>query len=90
MAVIPSFSGDGMAIALHTSALAVSAYHIRANKELSPQIRRAALLMKLISHPLCQKLLLVICYIMPCLLGFLAKKTRITSMSGRAFKELKV
>lgn len=84
MAVIPSFSGDGMAIALHTAARAVSSYlkkdsytyHANAAKELTPQIRRAALLMKLMSLSFNQVLLLNICRIMPYSLAFLAKKTR--------------
>ncbi|MGZ9109243.1 MAG: NAD(P)/FAD-dependent oxidoreductase [Micavibrio sp.] len=87
--VIPSFSGDGMSIALHTATLAVSAYlkqdsyvyHSAAKKELFPQIQHAAWLMKLISSPWNQRLLLNMCCMMPCILSFLAKKTRLRSMS---------
>jgi len=75
-----------MAIALHTAALAVSAYlkedsyayHSRARKELLPQMQRAVWLMKFISSPLHQKVLLNVCRIMPHTLAFLAKKTRLT------------
>lgn len=89
MAVIPSFAGDGMAIALHTAALAVSAYskedsfsyHIRAEKELSSQIHRTVWMRKLMSSPLGRNFLIYACRIMPHLLSFLVKQTRISSVS---------
>ena len=87
--VIPSFSGDGMAIALHTAVLAVSAYlkensyayHSAAKKELLPQIQHAAWMMTLISSPLSQNFVLDVCRMMPFILSFLANKTRLRSMS---------
>ena len=88
--VIPSFCGDGMAIALHTAALAVSnylkgssyTYHVNAAKELAPQIRRATWLMTLASPAFAQNLILHIVHFIPCLLPFLAKKTRLTALRG--------
>lgn len=55
MAVIPSFTGSGMAIALHTARLAAAhylkgssaSYHQQARKELSPSVRAATLLTRL-------------------------------------------
>ena len=87
MAVIPSFSGDGMAIALRTAALAVSAYlkedshayHAHAAKELVPQIRQTTWLMILMSSAFFQKLFMRLCHLMPHLLTFLANKTRLKS-----------
>ena len=57
MGVIPSFSGDGMAIALHTAFAAVKtldapAYHRRMRQDLRPQIARAMILHRMgQSHP---------------------------------------
>ena len=57
MAVIPSFSGDGMAIALHTAFAAATAttpaaYHASLRRTLRPQIARAMLLHRMgQSHP---------------------------------------
>lgn len=93
MGVIPSFSGDGMAIALHTSVLAVSAYlkedfntyHTRAAKELIPQICRATLLTRLMSTSFNQDLLLNIFRTWPRSLAFLVKKTRLTSISPEEY-----
>ncbi len=88
MAVIPSFSGDGMAIAMHTAILATSSYlarscreyHLQAAKELKPQIFRAILLMKLAPSSLTQQILFDICRVIPGSLRYLAKKTRIASI----------
>jgi flavin-dependent dehydrogenase len=59
-AVIPSFTGDGMAIALHSAALAAQSvlrgeaaagYHRRLASDLSGQIRRATVLHRLVAAP---------------------------------------
>ncbi len=94
MGVIPSFSGDGMAIALHTAALAVSAclkedsyaYHTRAKKELVPQIRQTTWLMILMSSVFSQKIFIHLCHLMPRSLAFLANKTRLSSTIAKNFK----
>lgn len=76
MAVIPSFCGDGMSIALRTAHWAVedyllrdaAAYHARGRTLLLPNIRRASALARGMAHPLGQGALFHACRIAPFLL----------------------
>lgn len=85
MAVIPSFCGDGMAIALYTAELAVQhyltadarSYHGQARKILLPQIRRAQFLSRLVAGPMGQKTVLILCRMIPKLIGVFIRQTRI-------------
>jgi len=86
-AVIPSFTGDGMSIALHSGWLAVAMYLEGATAEqfqhrLRTQLRRQVALATAISrglvHPVAQPLLTVAISIFPGLLRFVAQQTRIT------------
>jgi flavin-dependent dehydrogenase len=86
-AVIPSFSGEGISIALHTAKLAVdsllhagdtpaSFYH-RARSQLSSQIRLASLLGRTIENPAARSLGVASCRAFPPLLTYIAARTRI-------------
>jgi flavin-dependent dehydrogenase len=85
IAVIPSFCGDGMAIALHSAHIAVKnylnhdskSYYQEIRRDLESQIKRASRIAKLISLPLKQKIIFVICRIFPKLLTTMATKTRL-------------
>jgi len=85
-AVIPSFTGDGMAIALHSAALAVScflagepasAYHQRLSADLSGQIKRASQLYSLARNGITQPALFGLAKLWPASLGFAASLTRV-------------
>jgi flavin-dependent dehydrogenase len=86
MAVIPSFSGYGMSIALHTAFLAVEChlrgdadlYHRRARRDLLPLIRRASLLSKMAEYSLAQRGMLLAFRIRPELVTMIAKRSRIS------------
>jgi flavin-dependent dehydrogenase len=90
MAVIPSFSGDGIAIALHTAFRAVesyfdadaSVYHRRARLELLPQIRRASLLSRLGETPVGQRGILFACRRLPGLVARIATATRLIHVAS--------
>lgn len=92
MAVIPSFCGDGIAIALHTAHRAVLSY-LRENKsaqfyhqqmraELLPQIKRATELSKLISSPWTQTSTFIACRLFPQLIQTFAHTTRLDAYSS--------
>jgi hypothetical protein len=86
MAVIPSFSGYGMSIALYTAFLAVECYlqgdagiyHDQARNTLLPMIRRASWLSKMSEYSLAQRAMLLACGIRPELLAMLARQNRIS------------
>jgi len=85
MAVIPSFCGDGMAIALYTATQAVQAalenhgasYHMLMRRKLLPQIRLASLVSRIIASSLGQAVLFSVCRYFPEVLHHIALKTRI-------------
>ena len=85
MAVIPSFAGDGMAIALHTAHIAIDyyltnnskKYHRKAYVELKPQIRWATRLSRLISMSTAQKLIIYACKIAPGIITKIVTRTRL-------------
>lgn len=85
-AVIPSFSGDGMAIALHSAAIAVAAYlsgnsaaayHRRLRHEIGGQIRRASLLYRAGQLPFGQRAIFGLAGAYPGALQWAAKLTRV-------------
>jgi 2-polyprenyl-6-methoxyphenol hydroxylase-like FAD-dependent oxidoreductase len=86
MAVIPSFSGYGMSIALYTAFLAVDChlhgdanlYHRRARSDLQPLMRSASLLTKMAEYPVAQLGMLLACRSRPELIAFIAKHNRIS------------
>lgn len=85
MAVIPSFCGDGMAIALYTAAQAVqsalgnngASYHKLMRQKLLPQIRLASLVSRITASSIGQTVLFSVCRYFPRLLHCIALKTRI-------------
>jgi flavin-dependent dehydrogenase len=85
-AVIPSFTGDGMAIALHSAALATqflrrgqnpAAYHRQLAADVSGQIRRAGVLHSLLSAPFISPALVASAKIFPQALAISAAMTRV-------------
>jgi menaquinone-9 beta-reductase len=85
-AVIPSFTGDGVAIALHSAAVAAQEllagataqhYHQRLRRELLAQMIRAQLLYELGRHRPLRGVLLPLLRRWPALPGWLARITRI-------------
>jgi len=86
-AVIPSFCGEGMSIALHTARLAVSeftidgnraaCFHARAFAELSPQIDVASRLGRAFDKPMVQSLGVAACRLFPGLMNKAAARTRL-------------
>jgi flavin-dependent dehydrogenase len=85
-AVIPSFSGDGIAIALHSARLAVGTYLARGDAatfhrgmrhDLAHQIRLASLLSRASQAPLARAALLGLCRVFPGLIGIVAARTRV-------------
>lgn len=86
MAVIPSFSGDGMAIALHSAFAAAAAptaaaYHTSLRRTLRPQIARAMFLHRLgQSHP---ALITRAARLWPGALTWIARLTRVPGSATR-------
>jgi flavin-dependent dehydrogenase len=85
-AVIPSYAGDGMAIALHSAALAADcwlrgeaapAYHRRLRRDIGAQIGRASTLYRLGQPPLGQRALFGLASIYPGALQWAARLTRV-------------
>jgi len=86
-AVIPSFAGDGMAIALHTAAVACQAYlrgegpaqyQARIAHELGPQVRWATTMSQALVRRQGRQLMCSAARLWPGLMGLLASSTRIT------------
>ncbi|OYV32721.1 MAG: hypothetical protein B7Z81_12360 [Acidocella sp. 20-61-6] len=84
--VIPSFTGDGMAIALHSAALAVDmftkgadarAFHRRLSEDISGQITRAGWLYRLASMPNLQGVIFSGMQLFPASLRMAARLTRV-------------
>ena len=85
--VIPSFTGDGMALALHSAALAANEmahggsaaqYHARLRRDVLAQVARAHALYRLGQGPLGRGALLALVKRWPALLGFIAAMTRVS------------
>jgi flavin-dependent dehydrogenase len=87
-AVIPSLTGDGMAIALHTGRTAAetwleggdsAAYHHALARTLGPQMRLAGLLHHACMSPLVQSAIIQATAMFPALLRHAARRTRLRS-----------
>jgi flavin-dependent dehydrogenase len=85
-AVIPSFAGEGISIALHSARLAAETfltdgdcarYQARLAADLAVRIRRATLISRLLVHPAGQALAMTATQLMPGLIGVVARHTRI-------------
>jgi flavin-dependent dehydrogenase len=85
-AVIPSFTGDGMSIALHSAALAstmflrgetAAAYHRRLAKDVAAQIGRAGWLYRMAQAPATNRLVFQLARRLPGTLAYAARLTRI-------------
>jgi menaquinone-9 beta-reductase len=85
-AVIPSFSGDGMSIALHSARLAADhllagrrsgEFQARLAADVGAQVRRATLLSHALVQPRVQGALLLAARVLPGLLRFAARTTRV-------------
>jgi menaquinone-9 beta-reductase len=97
-AVIPSFSGDGISIALHSARLAAeyylagkstSQFHGRLARDIAEQVRRATLISRVLVHPSGQAIAIALARIFPDLLRVVARQTRIPSRRinvGRAVR----
>jgi flavin-dependent dehydrogenase len=87
-AVIPSFSGDGMSIALHSARLAVdhllagrsaADFQARLAADVGGQVRRATLLSQALVRPGAQAGLLLAARLLPGLAALVARATRVPS-----------
>ncbi|MCW8088383.1 NAD(P)/FAD-dependent oxidoreductase [Sabulicella glaciei] len=89
-AVTPSFTGDGMAIALHSGLLAAAmigegapAFHAALRRDVGGQMRRARLLLAGMGLPA-----VALARLLPGLLGLGARLTRLPHACGRVFNPL--
>ena len=91
-AVIPSFAGDGMVIALHSARLAArtylkggsaQAFQLRLAREVGGQVKRAALLSRVLMRPRGQWLAAAAARYFPNLLVVVAQTTRIAEQHLR-------
>jgi flavin-dependent dehydrogenase len=88
MAVIPSFCGDGIAIALHTAFLAAECYlnssaydyHDRARQQLVDQIEYATTISHLLNSAALQPLAFPLCRVLPALVPTVIQRTRIKAI----------
>jgi flavin-dependent dehydrogenase len=85
-AVIPSFSGDGMSIALHSARLAAdhllagrssAEFQLRLAADVGAQVRRATLLSQALVHASAQNGLLLAARLLPGLMNLVARMTRV-------------
>lgn len=88
--VIHSFTGDGMALALHSAALCVqtlrnggqaAAYHRRLARDVSAQIKRANMLSTVLNHPATQPAMFELSKLWPASLGIAAALTRVPAQA---------
>lgn len=86
VAVIPSFAGNGMSIALHTATLAVQhyldedkGYERRVTHDLRQKVRAATLLSSVAVTPLGGPLIFAACSAVPSLMNTVAMRTRLSS-----------
>jgi len=87
-AVIPSFSGDGISIALHSARLAAKCYlagqmgsefQARLAAEVTSQVRRATLISRMLVRPEGQAIAMAAARMFPNIIGRVARSTRIPS-----------
>jgi flavin-dependent dehydrogenase len=91
-ACIPSFSGDGMSIALHSARLAAQyflqgydarIFQARLTQDIAQQVQRATLLSLMLLQPLGQKAGMAAAQRLPALLSVVARVTRISQSRVR-------
>lgn len=89
-AVTPSFTGDGMAIAVHSGLLAAAMldgpapdFHAALRRDVGGQLRRAGAILALLGAPA-----VALARAAPALLGLGARLTRLPPRCGRVFKPL--
>ena len=98
-AVIPSFCGDGMAIALHSAVRAAeqylaqgpvgaATYQATLAQQLAPQFARAAWLNRVARQPFLSRLFIALAQLCPGLLGKAAALTRLTGWQGLTIARL--
>jgi flavin-dependent dehydrogenase len=91
--VIPSYTGDGMAIALHSARLAASfyltrgqagpAFHRQLRADILHQIRLSSLLYEAGRRPFGQRAILSLCQAWPSMMRYVASSTRLRSLAVR-------
>jgi flavin-dependent dehydrogenase len=98
-AVIPSFSGDGIAIALHSARLAADIYlaggsaaefQRRLAREVAGQVRRATWISQMLVRPAGQTIAAAGARIVPGLLGGVAQLTRIPAPCLRSTRDVQL
>jgi menaquinone-9 beta-reductase len=96
-AVIPSFAGDGIAIALHSARLAADIYlaggaaaefQARLARDVAEQVRRATLLSRMLVHPAGQVVAALAAGLVPGLVTGIAQRTRIPTPCLRSARDL--
>ena len=96
-AVIPSFSGDGIAIALHSARLAAdiflaggtaAEFQARLARDVAGQVRGATRLSRLLVHPPAQAIAGVAARLVPDLVAGIARVTRIPSPLIRSARDI--
>ncbi len=93
-AVTPSFTGDGMSIALHTAKLACESllkadnrsawFHRRARREIRPQVQTALRLARNMERPAMRCLGFTVCRLFPSVLARMAASTRLRAPASQA------
>jgi flavin-dependent dehydrogenase len=98
-AVIPSFSGDGIAIALHSARLAAdihlaggtaAEFQWRLARDVAGQVRRATWISQMLVRPAGQMIAAAGARIMPGLLGGIAQMTRIPGPCLRSARDVQL
>ena len=96
-AVIPSFSGDGIAIALHSARLAADIYLAggaagefqgRLARDVGDQVRRTTLMSRMLVHPVGQAVAATTACLVPGLVSRVAQTTRIPAPCLRSAHDL--
>lgn len=98
-AVIPSFAGAGIAIALHSARLAAdihlaggsaAEFQVRLARDVAPQVRRATWMSRMLVHPAGQALAAGGARVAPDLLAVIARMTRIPSECLRNSRDVQL
>jgi menaquinone-9 beta-reductase len=96
-AVIPSFAGDGIAIALHSARLAADIhlaggsageFQRRLARDLAGQVRRATFMSRVLVHPLGQRFAAAAAWTVPDMVATIARATRIPSDRVRCARDV--
>jgi flavin-dependent dehydrogenase len=96
-AVIPSFSGDGIAIALHSARLAADIhlagasagdFQRRLAHDVGRQVRRATLMSRMLVHSAGQRVAAAVAWVMPDIVAGIARGTRIPADRMRSARDV--